>query len=145
MDQRDNVIGEDLIAFNIYNQNDKYMIIDNFHYDGIGEVANTANWMINYITEYTFVNRGNLKRKIKITMNANGIITALVVDKQGKVIQGSEQFAGLIEDDDNKNNNYYHNFEYSTTIEPHSVTQFYVEYTLLANSCGRVTHQAILE
>ena len=145
LDQRDNVIGEDLIAFNIYNQNDKYMIIDNFHYDGIGEVANTANWMINYITEYTFVNRGNLKRKIKITMNANGIITALVVDKQGKVIQGSEQFAGLIEDDDNKNNNYYHNFEYSTAIEPHSVTQFYVEYTLLANSCGRVTHQAILE
>ena len=145
LERRDNVIGEDLITFRINDKNFKDIIIDNYHNDGSGKFANTANWMINYIVEYILVNRGNSKRTIKVTMSANGILTALVVDKEGKVIQGTEQFAVLVDDKNNAKNNYYHNFEYSTTVEPHSVSKFYVEYTLLPNSCGRVTHQAELQ
>ena len=74
------MIGSDLTEFNTIDEENIERKIDNEHYDGRGFFANTANWMINYITTYCFVNRGKKSREITITIKANGVLVGLVVD-----------------------------------------------------------------
>ena len=36
-------------------------------------------------------------------------------------------------------------FNYTVKVKAHSIIQFYVEYNLLANSCGNVVHKVTLK
>ena len=49
---------------NLSGNDKKEVIIDNYHADGCGEPANTANWMIEYQEHFTFINQGDTDRKI---------------------------------------------------------------------------------
>ena len=36
-------------------------------------------------------------------------------------------------------------FRYTVTVKPHSVLQFHVEYNLMANSYGKVSHEVFFK
>ena len=140
-DFREAKIGSDLMEFNIYNEEYKDIKIDNLYYDGRGNVANTANWMTNYITSYYLVNSGSKEREVTVTIKGYGVIACLVVDSNGYIVNESEQFALY---DKNAENEIFHECSYTAKIEPKGKVKFYVEHTLLANACGRVIHKAKL-
>ena len=110
---REEVIGSDLIEFHTFDNENKERIIDNEHYDGRGNISNTANWMINYFTSYCLVNRGKKSRTVTINLAAHGIVVGLVANSDGYTLEDTKQFA--ISDDAFT---IFHNFTYSTTIKP---------------------------
>ena len=136
---REEVIGTDLIEFHTFDDV-KERIIDNEHYDGRGDISNTANWMINYITSYCFVNRGEKSREVTINIAAHGLLVGLVANSDGNIIKDSAQFA--ISDDDFT---FFHNFTYTEKVKSGQKVIFHVAHTLLANSDGRVIHNAYLK
>lgn len=135
-------IGSDLTDFNIYKADLNYIKIDNYHYDGRGRAANTANWMVNYITSYYLVNLGETEREVTVTITGYGVIACLVVNSGGHIVGESEQFS-LYDKETGKE--LIHEFSYTTKIQPKGEARFYVEHTLLANSYGKVTHKAFLK
>lgn len=139
---RESKIGSDLIEFHIHNSDNKDIIIDNYHYDGRGKIANTANWMTNYITSYYLVNLGSKEREVTITISCYGVVVGFVVDSNGNIISESEQYAIY---DNESGKELFHNFIYTTKIDPKGEIKFFVEHTLLANGNGKVIHKAELK
>ena len=136
-------IGTDIMDFNIYTSDLKYIVIDNNHYDGRGMVANTANWMVHYITSYRVINLGNRDRELTISIAGHGVIACFVVDSNGYVVSESEQFS-LYKKIEDTNKEIVHEFTYTSKIKAKSSVKFYVEHNLLANSYGKVIHRAKL-
>ena len=139
---REAVIGSDLTDFITCDSNLNYLKIDSFHYDGRGRVANTANWMINYITSYNLVNLGDREREVTITISGHGVVACFAVDSNGYIIGESEQYS-LFDKDTGKI--IVHEFSYTAKIESKNEVKFYIEHTLLANSDGIVIHKAFLK
>ena len=138
---REAVIGSDITDFNIYKSDLNYIVIDNNHYDGRGKVANTANWMVHYITSYHFINLGDREREVTITISGHGVVACFAVDSNGYIINDSEQFS-LFDKESGKV--IVHDFTYTTKIGAKSEVKVYVEHNLLANSYGNVIHKAYL-
>ena len=126
---------------NIYKSDLNYIVIDNNHYDGRGKVANTANWMVHYITSYHFINLGDREREVTITISGHGVVACFAVDSNGYIINDSEQFS-LFDKESGKV--IVHDFTYTTKIGAKSEVKVYVEHNLLANSYGNVIHKAYL-
>ncbi|MDE7158756.1 MAG: hypothetical protein K2N74_04195 [Clostridiales bacterium] len=138
-------VGTDMTAFHTVH-NGKPVVIGCEYFDVNGRFANIGNWMKDYIDAYTFVNRGDREREItvKIVPVVGGALVIMVRDVNGKLVAGTEGYSM-----------YYHAskygdevnapFEYTVKVAPHSVTQFNVEYNLMANSYGRVLHEVKLK
>ena len=79
-------------------------------------------------------------------MRNTGSLCVLIRDKNGKLIKSSPMFTIMIKPTD-KSEEYYldNDFNYSVVVKAHSIKQFIVEYNLLANSCGHVTHKVTLK
>lgn len=127
-------VGMDMVEFICNTTDKKEVVIDNYHADGSGEAANTANWMIEYQDNFTFVNRGNNTRKIKIKMQDNGTLATLIRDNTGKVLQ-TYYSVGLA-------NKTYKVYEFE--VAPLSSLQVVVDYLLVACSYGNVMHEVEL-
>ena len=128
-------------------ENGENIIIDNEHYDGRGNFSNLGNWMIDYIDNYNFVNRGDKDRKISIKMGLglSGAIACFVRNSKLQVIKGTEQYKFFIPNSSTDTNDKINDiFDYTFIVPSHSVVQIYVEYILLPNSCGNLTHQIYL-
>lgn len=136
-------VGTDMMDFNIYTSDLNYIKIDNNHYDGRGMVANTANWMVHYITSYSVINLGNRDRELTISVTGHGIVACFVVDSNGYVVGESEQFS-LYKKIKATGKEIVHEFTYTAKINSKTSVKFYVEHNLLANSYGKVTHRAKL-
>ena len=106
-------------------------------------VANTANWMVHYITSYRVINLGNRDRELTISIAGHGVIACFVVDSNGYVVSESEQFS-LYKKIEDTNKEIVHEFTYTSKIKAKSSVKFYVEHNLLANSYGKVIHRAKL-
>lgn len=126
-------VGMDMVEFICNTTNGKQVKIDNYHADGSGEAANTANWMIEYQDNLTFVNRGNKSRKIVLKLKDNGTLAILIRDKEGNVLQNFYS-VGLAKD--------YKDFIFE--IAPQSSLQLVLDYLLVACSYGNVTHEITL-
>ena len=102
--------------------------------------------MMDYMDYFTFVNQGDTEREITINMKNNGSLCVLVRDKHGKLIKSSPMFTLMTKPAD-KSEEYYlvDCFDYTVKVKPHSIKQFIVEYNLLANSCGNVSHKVTLK
>ena len=142
--QSESTIGSDLIEFNIYDSKFREIKIDNFHFDGRGKIANTANWMISYITSYYLVNLGDREREVTVSFYGHGIVAGFVVNSDGHIIGDTEQFSLYYKDKDS-GKEIIHEFIYTTKIKPKEKVKFYVEHLLLANSNGKVIHKAELK
>ena len=133
--QNDNrAVGMDLVEFICRTTDKKEVIIDNYHADGCGEPANTANWMIEYQDHFTFVNKGNEVRKVKLRIKDHGTLATLLREKDGTVIE-TYYSVGLADPMYN---------EYLVEIQPQSVRQVVLDYCLVACSYGSVMHEVEL-
>ena len=140
-------VGSDMTKFITINENGENIIIDNEHYDGRGILPNIGNWMIDYIDNFNFVNRGDKDRKISVLIGhgRQGSIACFVRNSNLEVIKGTEQNTVYFPDSDlNKNDAIKDIFNYTFKVPSHSVIQIYVEYNLLANSYGNLTHSVYL-
>ena len=142
-------VGTDMTNFITINEKGEQIIIDNEHYDGRGLLSNLGNWMIDYIDNFNFVNRGDKKRTISVLMGhgRQGSLACFVRNSKLQIIEGTETYTVYI----SESNSTLHTddairdiFNYTFTVNPHSVVQIYVEYNLLANSVGNVTHSIYL-
>ena len=142
-------VGTDMTNFITINEKGEQIIIDNEHYDGRGFLSNLGNWMIDYIDNFNFVNRGDKKRIISVLMGhgRQGSLACFVRNSKLEIIEGTQTYTVYI----SESNSTLHTddairdiFNYTFTVNPHSVAQIYVEYNLLANSVGNVTHSVYL-
>ena len=135
-------VGMDMTKFITINENKEDIIIDTEHYDGSGNISNLGNWMIGYIDNFNFVNRGNKQRKISILLSHafKGSLACFILNSKLEIIPGTEQNTIKCPKSDKGFEEIDNGLVYDLTVEPHSVTQIYLEYTNLANSCGNVTH-----
>lgn len=128
-------VGMDMVEFTCNTTDKTQVVIDNFHADGSGESANTANWMIEYQDHFTFINRGQQKRKIILKLKDNGTLATLLRDENGNVLS-TYYSVGLA------NKEYS---EYYLEIEPQSSLKVVLDYLLVACSYGSVTHEVSLK
>lgn len=138
-------VGTDMTSFHTLDPSGNEVVFDNDHYDGTGKLTNIGNWMKDYFDTYTFVNQGDRDREVTvkiITVNG-GSLAIMVRDQNGAVIEGTPMFTFI-----NYSTEYgealFEDFTYTATVKAHSVLQFHVEYNLMANSYGSVTHEVIL-
>lgn len=129
-----NAVGSDIVEFICKTTDKKQVVIDNYHADGAGETANTANWMIENQDHFTFVNRGNKVRKIKMKLKDHGTLATLLREKDGTVIENYYS-VGLADQSFN---------EYIIEVLPQSYKQVVLDYLLVACSYGSVTHEVEL-
>lgn len=128
-------VGMDMVEFIWHASNGAEIIIDNYHADGSGQPANTANWMIEYQDHFTFVNQGDQDRTITLHLRDHGTLAILVRDSlTGEVLEASYT-AGLGE-----NSGVFSNYKYQLTVPAHSVKQITLDYLLVACSYGSVIH-----
>ena len=142
-------VGEDMTRFITKNEKGERIVIDNEHYDGRGILTNNGNWMIDYIDNFNFVNRGDKDRKISVLMShgRQGSIACFVRNANLEVIEDTVQYTlHTPESDPNlpSNDAIRDMFNYTFIVPSHSVIQIYVEYNNLANSYGNITHKIFL-
>jgi len=143
------------------------VIIDNAHTDGEGLKANTGNWMVQYTTNYNFINAGDRTRHVKIFGHNTGVLMIIARDEEGNILEKKlnmqpysfeapdKAFAGvdtslLIE----KNGKWWFGVDgkpycdvwdersgmYEFDLPAKTAMRLSVDELILANSCGGVNH-----
>lgn len=141
-----NAYGTDMTKYiTIDSETKEPITIDYNHFDGNGNQANIGNWMVDYIDTITLVNKGDSEREFTYSLKHNGVILAFIRDENGFVDSnyapkycvslGKSSYGDEIRD----------YFTYSVKVKPHSAIQFSVNYNLLANSSGYISHSAYLK
>ena len=140
-------VGNDMTKFITINETGDNICLDNEHYDGTGRIGNFGNWMIDYIDNFNFVNRGDKPRNVSINLRHGfqGSLACFIRNSKLEIIKGTEQNTIICPKSDNKNDAIDDRLIYNVTVEPHSVSQIYVEYVNLANSYGNITHFVYLD
>ena len=140
-------VGNDMTKFITINETGDNICLDNEHYDGTGSIGNFGNWMIDYIDNFNFVNRGDKPRNVSINLRHGfqGSLACFIRNSKLEIIKGTEQNTIICPKSDNKNDAIDDRLIYNLTVEPHSVSQIYVEYVNLANSYGNITHFVYLD
>lgn len=128
-------VGMDMVEFIWHTSNGAEIVIDNYHADGSGAPANTANWMIEYQDHFTFVNQGDQDRTITLHLRDHGTLAVLVRDSATGEVLEAAYTAGLGE-----NSSVFSNYTYTLTVPAHSVKQVTLDYLLVACSYGSVIH-----
>lgn len=123
-------VGMDIVEFDWVDTWGDAIRIDNYHSDGSGAPANTANWMIEYQEHYTFVNQGDNSRTITLGLKDGGTLAIMLRNSQTGEVLSTYYTMGQAN----------LNYNYSLFIPPHSVTQITLQYILVACSYGNVTH-----
>ena len=136
-------VGTDMTKYYTVDENGNPICIDSDHFDGLGYTANIGNWMIDYMENYTLVNHGDKERKVILSFTNTGSVAVLVRDENGKYIEGTAQYT-IYTNATNYGAPIYDKFEYVVFIPARSVVQLTLEYNLLANSNGYVSHTAEL-
>ena len=127
-------IGSDLVEFRCVDEKGNHVVIDNRHADGVGQPANTANWMIEYQENYTLINKGSKDRVVTLFKNDGGTLAILIRNSiTGEVIDTYYTIGQAV------NGN---SFEYPVTVAANSTVQLTICYVLVACSYGNVTHGA---
>lgn len=129
-------VGTDMVTFTCVDDKGNAVVIDNDHADASGRPANTGNWMVTYQDHFTLVNQGDSERVVTLTSTDSGSLAVLARDSvTGEILQAdlTARFTNIQPD-----------YKYEVTVAAHSVRQVTLEYVLLANSYGCVTHSATL-
>ena len=138
-------LGTDMTLYNTVDDKGKEICISPDALDGNGLSPNIGNWMVDYMDYYYLVNKGNKERTVTINMKNTGSLCVMVKDINGKVKKNTPMFTLMVKSDRGEKYNIQNDFTYDVKVKPRSVVKFIVEYNLLANSCGYVTHRAILK
>ncbi len=148
-----NAVGTDITVFHTVSSEGtgrpvKEIAYGLYNFSTQGIVLEMGNWMKDYIDRFTFVNRGDRQRKVRVNLTPNGALTVLFRRPDGSVMDVPPIFA-LQHADAPLDGKTLAGFDLSCRQEfmvpPHSVVQIAVEYNLMANSCGHVKHSVELE
>ena len=145
-------VGTDMTSFHTINSKTKADIIADYeHFSKDGSINSIGNWMTDYIDTITLVNQGDKDRTFTYHLTPNGAL-AVFIRKENGLVDASYTPTYIIdrnpdgwESEKYGNIGVHHPFEYSVKVPAHTVKQFSVNYNLLANSCGTVTHRAELK
>lgn len=120
-------VGTDMMPFYcVTADTGESVVIDTAHNDGTAKHANIGNWMVVYEESMTFENSGKTARTFTLNMTIKGVAAVNIRDKDGKLIESVYHFvSGPV---------------YTHTVMPYSSDTFTVEYVLLANSYGNISH-----
>ncbi len=129
-------VGTDMVTFSCMDDYGRAVMIDNAHADGGGNPANTANWMIEYQEQYTFVNEGDTSRTVTLGLEDNGTLAVLMRDSQTGEVLDTAFTTGLAEEGAS--------YTYDITVAPHNTRQITLCYVLVACSYGNVWHTVTL-
>lgn len=141
-----NAIGTDMTYYITHDYYDYSEIcIDYLHYDGRGVCANIGNWMVDYIDTLTFVNQGDTPRKVTYRMSHNGVILTFIRNAEGFIDGNYEPTYNVTLASSQYGSSIYKLFNYEITVPPHSVVRISVDYNLLANSNGYISHTLTLD
>ena len=148
--QHHEAIGKDVTLFHTVDKNGNPIVYGCNYYDSVGKLPNMGNWMKDLQDIFTFVNRGDKARTVRINITPNGCIPVMLRTMDGKrvmdeglkpffaMFHGSDKVAGVMEDGFDKA------CHYEIVIPPHTVKQIAVEYNLMANSSGFMRHSVDL-
>lgn len=122
-------VGKDMMPFYCVTEKDgKAVIVDIAHNDGTEyKKGNFGNWMTVYEETMTFKNSGTKARSFDFSMDIKGVAAVNIRDKNGELLRSiyhaksGEAF-------------------YTLTVMAGATETITVEYVLLANSYGNVTH-----
>ena len=141
-----NAVGTDMTKYITHDYYDYSEIcIDYMHYDGRGSVANIGNWMVDYLDTLTFVNQGNTARKITYRMSHSGVILTFIRDAEGFIDGSYDPTYNVAIASSSYGDSIYNYFQYEIEIPAHSVVRITVDYNLLANSNGFISHTMFLK
>lgn len=163
-------IGTDMMNFAYIDIDGNPITIDNNHTDGVGEPANTGNWMVQYTDNFNLVNTGNTPKTFKIYKKGatSGALLTMVRNDKGEILDARMKanpyyfesleavFEGvnknlLIE----KNGTYWFKVAdgraycdvvneralvYEITVAPMSMERISVDYLIMGNSNGGISH-----
>lgn len=132
-------VGKDMMSFECVTTDGKTVTIDTEHADCTGKPANLGNWMVDYQDNMTFVNQGSRTRWFTINKNANGALMAMVLDADGNVLTTKCTIRPIEASPTAKNYELY-----TVAVPPHSVKQITVNFLLMGNSYGDVSHWVTL-
>lgn len=130
-------VGSDMVEFICKDENGNNVVIDNYHADGNGNPANTANWMIEYQEHFTFINSGENDRTIKINYKDHGTLAMMVRDTLTGSLIETYYSCGLGGDSIT--------YQCEINIPASSSVQISLCYSLVACSYGSVNHWVSLE
>ena len=120
-------VGTDMMPFYCVTEADgKSVVVDVHHNDGVSKSANIGNWMTVYEESLTFQNSGTEARTFTVNMTIKGVVGVNVRDADGELIGSVYHHApGPV---------------YTHTVLPGETETIVLEYVLLANSYGNITH-----
>ena len=131
-------LGTDMSIFHGVDTEGNPILIDTLRADGDGNPANLGNWMIVYHSNYTFANAGDTERSFTIFQRGGTFFTA-IRDRDGNVLQADMRVAPAVGQSADER------FEiYTVTVAPRTVEQITVDWLILANSYGGMTHSVEL-
>lgn len=170
-----NAIGTDMMVFNCIDAEGNPIIIDNEHTDGKGDAANTGNWMVQYTDNFSLVNMGEKARTFKIYKRGAtaGALFTMVRNEKGEILDARMKanpycfknletvFNGVDKNLLIKKNNIYwfkvadgrpycdvldeRALVYEITVEPMSMERISLDYLILGNSNGGISHWVEVE
>ncbi len=120
-------VGTDMMPFNCVTQEGESVLIDVYHNDGTSKPANIGNWMVVYEESFTVKNEGGELRSVSVYMLNKGVSAVNVRGADGGLIKS------LFHHDNEKP-------VYTAEIPAGETVTFGLEYVLLANSYGDMTH-----
>lgn len=136
-----NAVGTDMTSYITHDYYDYSEIcIDYLHYDGRGSTANIGNWMVDYIDTLTFINQGDTPRTVTYRMQHSGVILTFIRNAEGFVDGSYEPTYNVAIASSSYGDSIYKYFNYEITVPAHSVVRVSIDYNLLANSNGHITH-----
>ncbi|HBL85520.1 MAG: hypothetical protein A2Y17_06380 [Clostridiales bacterium GWF2_38_85] len=166
-------VGTDMMIFEYIDEDGNPIVIDNEHADGRGNAANTGNWMVQYSDNFTLINTGTTARTFKIYKKGapSGALMTMVRDVNGKVLDAKLKAQpyyyaeGQIPWNADKDlltfkNGYYwymvdgkpycdivdeRSLVWTVTVEPMSMERITVDYLIMGNSNGGITHWVVVE
>ena len=138
--QKHDCVGTDVALFHTVDLKGNPVVYGCNYWDSEGKLPNMGSWMKDYQDVFTFVNQGDKARTVRLNAIPNGAMPVMLRSMDGKLIleEGLKPFYAM----------HYAAFErachYEIVIPPHSVKQYVLEYNLMANSSGYMSHSVDL-
>ncbi|PKM63315.1 MAG: hypothetical protein CVU97_00645 [Firmicutes bacterium HGW-Firmicutes-21] len=163
-------IGTDMMVFEYIDTDGNPIIIDNVHADGVGQPANTGNWMVQYTDNFNLVNVGDTARTFRIYKKGamSGALFTMVRNDKGEIMDArmkanpyyfeslDKVFYGVDKSLLFQKNGYFwfkvadgrpymdvvdeRSLVCEITVAPMSMERISVDYLILGNSNGGILH-----
>lgn len=137
-------VGSDISELHSF-LNGEPSIYGTHYYGPLNEFPSIGNWMHDYQDFFTFVNRGDKDRTVRINITPNGVMPCFIRNADGTIAPEYEPFFAIFAGSGHTDGEPFDLAVHAEIVIPaHSVRQVVVEYNLMANSYGAMKHSVDL-